>query len=138
MEDGNFKKWIKASIFWKPVLVIEALIRFKSPNQIYNMIALWAIDSTGVIWTIKCTHNHFHNILKFWYFSKFLYHHKWNEAWLLVNKHGIYELPCELSNDLRLRIFYFAWKLESVSNILWMIVSGNNFLLLTRPRPLQT
>ena len=32
---------------------------------------------------------------------------------------------------------YFTWKLEFVSNILWMIVSGNIFLLLFRPRPLH-
>ena len=33
---------------------------------------------------------------------------------------------------------YFAWKLESVADIFWMIVSGNIFLLLSQPRSLQT
>ena len=33
---------------------------------------------------------------------------------------------------------YFTWKLELVSNILWMIISGNLFLILIHPRPLQT
>ena len=32
---------------------------------------------------------------------------------------------------------YFLWKLEFVSNILWMLLSGNNFSLLTHPRPFQ-
>ena len=32
----------------------------------------------------------------------------------------------------------FTWKLELVSNILWMIVSRNFFFLLTRLRPLET
>ena len=31
---------------------------------------------------------------------------------------------------------YFTWKLDFVSNILWVIVSRNSFLLVTRPRPL--
>ena len=37
-------------------------------------------------------------------------------------------------------VCYFLWKLEFVSNILWMILSGNNFSLLsllTHPRPFQ-
>ena len=33
---------------------------------------------------------------------------------------------------------YFKWKLEIFSNILSIVVSGNNFLLLTCPGPLQT
>ena len=33
---------------------------------------------------------------------------------------------------------YFTWKLKFVSNIFSMIVSGNNFVLLTCPRPIQT
>ena len=33
---------------------------------------------------------------------------------------------------------YFTWKLELVSNPLWVIVSGKIFLILTHPRRLQT
>ena len=33
---------------------------------------------------------------------------------------------------------YFTWKLELMSNILSMIVSGSSSLVLTRPRSLQT
>ena len=32
---------------------------------------------------------------------------------------------------------YFTWKLEFVSYILWIIVSGNSFLFLAHPTPLQ-
>ena len=46
-------------------------------------------------------------VIIFWeflFFTKFSFHHKWNEAWLLVIN-CIYELPHELSNDLiRFRI----------------------------------
>ena len=34
-------------------------------------------------------------------------------------------------------VCYFTWKLEFVSNILWIIVSGNSFLLLIPLTPLQ-
>ena len=33
---------------------------------------------------------------------------------------------------------YFTWKLELVSNILWVFFSGNIFLIATRRRPPQT
>ena len=33
---------------------------------------------------------------------------------------------------------YFTWKHGLVSDILWVIVSGNLFLILTDPRPLET
>ena len=33
---------------------------------------------------------------------------------------------------------YSAWKLKLVSNIFWLVFSGNNFLLVTRPRPHQS
>ena len=35
-------------------------------------------------------------------------------------------------------VHYLTRKLELISNILWMIVSGNLFLIVTSPRPLQT
>ena len=57
----------------------------------------------------------------------------------------MYELPYHLlydlstsKNPLKMRNFnfpvvcYFTWKLEFISNILWVIVSGNIFLLLTQ------
>ena len=31
---------------------------------------------------------------------------------------------------------YFTWMLEFVSNNLWLILSGNSFLLVIQPRPL--
>ena len=35
-------------------------------------------------------------------------------------------------------MLYFTWKLELVSNILWIIVSENLFLILTSATHLQT
>ena len=37
----------------------------------------------------------------FWYFTNFFFHHKWNEAWLLVKKNVVYVLPHKLPNNLR-------------------------------------
>ena len=49
------------------------------------------------------TCSQFHNVLRLSdIFTKFSFHHKWNN--LAINKHGIYELPYELPNNLRLRI----------------------------------
>ena len=35
-------------------------------------------------------------------------------------------------------VHYFTWKLELVSDFLWVIFSGTFFFVLTCPRPLQT
>ena len=43
-----------------------------------------------------------------------------------------WKIEIELSRSV-----LFHMKLEFVSNILWMVVCGNNFLFLTRPRPFQ-
>ena len=43
-----------------------------------------------------------------------------------------WKIEIELSRSV-----LFHMKLEFVSNILWMVVSGNSFLFLTRPRPFQ-
>ena len=40
----------------------------------------------------------------FWYFIKFCSQHKWKWWAIITYKHGIYEFPHELPNDLRLRI----------------------------------
>ena len=37
----------------------------------------------------------------FWCFNKFSFHHKCNDAWFLTCKHGIYQSPHKLPNDLR-------------------------------------
>ena len=121
----------------------------------------------------------------FWCFTKFSFHHKWNDAqtWYLwtwyiriasrvaerlktedlrklwnigkVSKlHRMIALcPVPLLNQkfvntskklLKNRnqsfpvVHYFTWKLELVSNILWMMVSGNLLLILTCPRRLKT
>ena len=55
-------------------------------------------------WRFCQCYNHGHNILRIFVFYQVFFHHKWNEAWLLVIN-CIYELPHELSNDLiRFRI----------------------------------
>ena len=87
---------------------------------------------------------------------------------IITYKHDIYELPKDLglknlgnirkvskphkddvepSLPAKMKILlnltfpvvgYFTWKVELVSDILWMIVSSNLFFILTRPTSLQT
>ena len=48
------------------------------------------------------------------------------------------ETMCVFTYKWKVLLIYFTWKLELVSDILWVIVSGNLFLILACPRPLQT
>ena len=97
--------------------------------------------------------SHVHYFETIWLLTKFCFYHKWNGAWLFViNWYTVYELPHKLSssrignfvstskNLLKNRnwtfpvVRYFTWKLEFVSTNLWVAVSGNTLLFLTRPR----
>ena len=55
------------------------------------------------------------------------------KRWAIITyKHGIYDLPHELPNDLRRK------KLGNISSTLWPIVPGNPPPSPTRHRPLET
>ena len=49
-------------------------------------------------------YNHFHNILRLLMFYQIFLLPQVNRWAIMTYKHGIYELPHELPNDLRLRI----------------------------------
>ena len=72
--------------------------------------------------------DHFHNILRLFYVVPNFLSPQVKRWAIITYEHGIYELPLELPNELSLRILG-NYKI---------IVSGNIFLILTRPRPLQT
>ena len=50
------------------------------------------------------TYNHFHNGLRLFEFYQIFFSPQVEQCAITTYKHGIYELPHELSNDLRLRI----------------------------------
>ena len=71
----------------------------------------------------------------FWWLSKFSFHHKWNEVWLLVI-HWHIQVASRVVEQLKSN--YITCKQEFVSNALQIIVSGNNLLPRTHLRPSQT
>ena len=69
------------------------------------------------------------NLRKWWPSSQY--------RWQNENLFNASKKLCKNRNYIFPVVNYVTWKLELVSDVLWMIVSGNIVLLLTHPRPLK-
>ena len=93
--------WFRNSAIWlvKSLFDLTKLKNFKStflflqfqharnhadwPCYSWDIANLKVTSATKLFFVIR--YNHGHNIYEnFWCFTKFSFHHKWNEAWLLV------------------------------------------------------
>ena len=71
-----------------------------SPLRYYKV---WINSSATLSCACLSTYNHFHNILRLWRFTKFSFHHKWNDARLLLTN-MLYTSCRRVPNELRFRI----------------------------------
>ena len=96
-----------------PEIVLFSLHYLLSTSRSIN-IFIWNElkfrSEINIKFSCKVTHNHFHNILKLMFYQIFL-SSQVKRCTIITYKHGVYELPHELSSELRIRI------LEKLGNI---------------------
>ena len=88
------------------------------PNIANQFLANLYLDSFTFFTRVKLlfTYNHGHKILEFSNVLPNFLSSQVKRSVIISNKHGIYELPHELPNELRLRIFHLK-KLGNIRKI---------------------
>ena len=119
-----------SSIWNRHVLYIYLLPHLKGIIGYWQLWHLWQLWKRNIVLIYR---RRTYNMIMFWdylIFYQIFLSLKVKRSVIISNKYGIYELPYELPNYLRLRVLgsyfklfhYFTWKPEFASNILSIIL----------------